>query len=250
MTISWGSLGVMWGRPFVQVVVRPQRYTFEFMERYQTFTLCAFPRQYHQALSLLGTKSGRDGDKIAEAGLTPTSAPASRRPPTQKRSWSSSAAKSTGRIMTRRTSLTRPLPEITRSKITTGFTLAKSWPYKVQTNTTLSQARLAGLCHTRNVSKQVQKEKSNMIKNWFRKAGAIRRFYQDAPIDMQTLRELVDLGRLSPSGSNLQPLKYMPLQRAGEERAHLSTPGLGRVPERMARPRRRRTTLRLHHHPG
>jgi flavin reductase (DIM6/NTAB) family NADH-FMN oxidoreductase RutF len=70
MTISWGSLGVMWNRPFAQVVVRPQRYTFEFMERYDTFTLSAFPRQYHQALSLLGTKSGRDGDKISEAGLT------------------------------------------------------------------------------------------------------------------------------------------------------------------------------------
>ena len=74
MTISWGSLGVMWGHPFVQVVVRPHRYTFEFMERYDTFTLCAFPRQYHRALSLLGTKSGRDGDKIAQSGLTPIAA--------------------------------------------------------------------------------------------------------------------------------------------------------------------------------
>jgi len=53
------------------VVVRPGRYTHEFMERFDTFTLCAFPRAYHKALSLLGTKSGRDGDKIAEARLTP-----------------------------------------------------------------------------------------------------------------------------------------------------------------------------------
>lgn len=71
MTISWGSLGVMWGRPFAQVVVRPIRYTYAFMERYDSFTLCAFPAVYHPALSLLGTKSGRDMDKIAEAGLTP-----------------------------------------------------------------------------------------------------------------------------------------------------------------------------------
>ncbi len=70
MTISWGSLGVMWGRPFIQVVVRPQRYTFQFMERFETFTVCAFPKEYHPALSLLGAKSGREGDKIAEAGLT------------------------------------------------------------------------------------------------------------------------------------------------------------------------------------
>jgi flavin reductase (DIM6/NTAB) family NADH-FMN oxidoreductase RutF len=74
MTISWGSLGVMWNRPFVQVVVRPHRYTYQFMERYPTFTLCAFPKSHHAALSLLGTKSGRDGNKIAEAGLTPTAA--------------------------------------------------------------------------------------------------------------------------------------------------------------------------------
>ncbi len=71
MTISWGSLGVMWGKPFAQVVVRPVRYTYEFMERYDSFTICAFPKKYHQALSLLGAKSGREGNKIAQAGLTP-----------------------------------------------------------------------------------------------------------------------------------------------------------------------------------
>jgi flavin reductase (DIM6/NTAB) family NADH-FMN oxidoreductase RutF len=71
MTVGWGSLGRMWGRPFAQVVVRPIRYTYQFMERYDTFTLCTFPEDYHDALQLLGTKSGRDEDKIAEAGLTP-----------------------------------------------------------------------------------------------------------------------------------------------------------------------------------
>ena len=74
MTVAWGSVGVMWDKPFVQVVVRPVRYTYEFMERYATFTLCAFPEAYRKALNLLGTKSGRDGDKIAEAGLTPIAA--------------------------------------------------------------------------------------------------------------------------------------------------------------------------------
>jgi flavin reductase (DIM6/NTAB) family NADH-FMN oxidoreductase RutF len=71
MTIGWGSFGVMWGIPFVQVVVRPIRYTYEFMERYDTFTVCAFPAKFVQALQILGSRSGRDGDKIAEAGLTP-----------------------------------------------------------------------------------------------------------------------------------------------------------------------------------
>lgn len=74
MTISWGSLGVMWGRPFAQVVVRPVRYTFEFIERFDTFTLCAFPAAYHKALALLGSRSGRDGDKIGASGLTPVAA--------------------------------------------------------------------------------------------------------------------------------------------------------------------------------
>ena len=69
MTVGWGSLGVMWKKPFAQVVVRPTRYTYEFMERFDSFTLCAFPEKYRRALNLLGTKSGRDGDKIAESGL-------------------------------------------------------------------------------------------------------------------------------------------------------------------------------------
>lgn len=71
MTIAWGSFGVMWNKPFVQVVVRPTRYTHRFMEQYDTFTVCAFPGRYRNALQLLGSKSGRDGDKIAEAGLNP-----------------------------------------------------------------------------------------------------------------------------------------------------------------------------------
>jgi flavin reductase (DIM6/NTAB) family NADH-FMN oxidoreductase RutF len=74
MTISWGSLGNIWDRPFIQTVVRPQRYTYQFMEKYPTFTLCAFPKKYRPALALLGAKSGRDGDKLAEAGLTPVPA--------------------------------------------------------------------------------------------------------------------------------------------------------------------------------
>ena len=71
MTVAWGSFGTMWRKPFAQVVVRPTRYTYEFSEHYDTFTLSAFPAAYRDALLLLGSKSGRDGDKIAEAGLTP-----------------------------------------------------------------------------------------------------------------------------------------------------------------------------------
>jgi flavin reductase (DIM6/NTAB) family NADH-FMN oxidoreductase RutF len=71
MTVAWGSLGVMWHKPFAQVVVRPVRYTFGFMERFDSFTLCAFPASARKALQVMGTRSGRDGGKIAASGLTP-----------------------------------------------------------------------------------------------------------------------------------------------------------------------------------
>jgi flavin reductase (DIM6/NTAB) family NADH-FMN oxidoreductase RutF len=71
MTISWGSIGLIWNRPMVQVAVRPTRYTYQFMENHDSFTLCAFSEDYRDALSLLGSKSGRDGNKILESGLTP-----------------------------------------------------------------------------------------------------------------------------------------------------------------------------------
>jgi flavin reductase (DIM6/NTAB) family NADH-FMN oxidoreductase RutF len=74
MTVAWGSIGTLWNKPFVQAVVRPQRHTRKFMDEFDTFTLCAFPPACRAALQLLGTKSGRDGDKIAESGLTPAAA--------------------------------------------------------------------------------------------------------------------------------------------------------------------------------
>lgn len=74
MTIAWGSLGTMWHKPFIQVVVRPTRYTFQFMERYDSFSVCAFPETYRTALSVMGKRSGRDCDKIKEAGLKPVAA--------------------------------------------------------------------------------------------------------------------------------------------------------------------------------
>ncbi len=61
MTASWGSVGFMWGKPVAQCYVRPQRYTYEFMEKSDTYTLTFFPDGYKDALNLCGTKkSGRD----------------------------------------------------------------------------------------------------------------------------------------------------------------------------------------------
>jgi flavin reductase (DIM6/NTAB) family NADH-FMN oxidoreductase RutF len=71
MAVGWGSLGTMWRRPFAQVVVRPGRHTRGFMDGGDSFTLCALPEARRDAVELLGTRSGRDGDKMAAAGLTP-----------------------------------------------------------------------------------------------------------------------------------------------------------------------------------
>ena len=69
MTIGWGQFGVLWGRPVMTVYVAPERYTNEFMENNEYFTVTAFPEDYKKALQYIGTHSGRDGDKLKEAGL-------------------------------------------------------------------------------------------------------------------------------------------------------------------------------------
>ena len=58
-------------KPVVSALVRPERHTYGFMEREDVFTLSFFDEKYRKALSLCGTKSGRDTDKAAETGLTP-----------------------------------------------------------------------------------------------------------------------------------------------------------------------------------
>lgn len=71
MTISWASVGQIWNKLFFQVVVRPSRYTYELLEKSEGFTLSVLPGALKPALNLLGSKSGRDGDKITAAGLHP-----------------------------------------------------------------------------------------------------------------------------------------------------------------------------------
>lgn len=71
MTISWASYGHVWNMMFFQVFVRPTRFTYEFMEQYDTFTLSLFDKSYREALTTLGTLSGREIDKISLASLTP-----------------------------------------------------------------------------------------------------------------------------------------------------------------------------------
>ena len=71
MTVAWGGLGTMWHKPLIMVVVRPTRHTYDFMEKCDSFTVTAFPTDLKEKLTYLGSHSGRDSDKISEAGLTP-----------------------------------------------------------------------------------------------------------------------------------------------------------------------------------
>jgi len=72
MTASWGGFGILWNKPVAFVFIRPQRYTYEFTEKAEGLTLSFFTEDHRDALKLCGRISGRDCDKIAEAGLTPT----------------------------------------------------------------------------------------------------------------------------------------------------------------------------------
>jgi flavin reductase (DIM6/NTAB) family NADH-FMN oxidoreductase RutF len=71
MTASWGGFGILWNRPICFCVIRPQRYTYEFMEQAENFTLSFFGDGYRSALNLCGSRSGRDVNKAEAAGLTP-----------------------------------------------------------------------------------------------------------------------------------------------------------------------------------
>jgi flavin reductase (DIM6/NTAB) family NADH-FMN oxidoreductase RutF len=70
MTIGWGLFGTMWSVPAALVVVRPSRFTYEFMERYDNFTLTSFPKTYKRDIVYLGRHSGRDEDKLSKTQLS------------------------------------------------------------------------------------------------------------------------------------------------------------------------------------
>ena len=71
MTVSWGGVGVIWNKNVVYVFVRDSRYTKEFIDNGDFFSLSFFDSSYRPALSHCGTASGRDENKFEKAGLTP-----------------------------------------------------------------------------------------------------------------------------------------------------------------------------------
>ena len=69
MTASWGGMGVMWGKNAAFIVIRQSRYTKEFIDKNEFFSISFLDETYRQALNYCGAHSGRDEDKIANAGL-------------------------------------------------------------------------------------------------------------------------------------------------------------------------------------
>lgn len=70
MTASWGGLGILWGAPVSYCFIRPHRYTYNFVEKNETYTLSFFDEKYRKALQYCGAHSGRDVDKAEATGLT------------------------------------------------------------------------------------------------------------------------------------------------------------------------------------
>lgn len=71
MTIGWGTLGIQWGKPIFIAFVRESRYTKELLDKNPEFTVNIPYGQYDKTiLSICGTRSGRDMDKIEALGLT------------------------------------------------------------------------------------------------------------------------------------------------------------------------------------
>ena len=79
MTISWGFVGFMWNKPHFITVVRPQRYTKDILDSgADSFTISIpFDGRLKEALSVCGTKSGRDIDKGTVAKFAPAQTVAS-----------------------------------------------------------------------------------------------------------------------------------------------------------------------------
>lgn len=75
LTASWGGIGFLWNRAVTFCFVRPTRYTFEFMEKHDFYTLSFFYPTHHGQLMVCGSESGRNIDKMNIKGLTPVETP-------------------------------------------------------------------------------------------------------------------------------------------------------------------------------
>jgi flavin reductase (DIM6/NTAB) family NADH-FMN oxidoreductase RutF len=71
MTASWGTMGILWNKPIAICFIRPQRYTYNFAEKYDYYTLSFFKEKYRNILQVCGSRSGRNINKVEATGLKP-----------------------------------------------------------------------------------------------------------------------------------------------------------------------------------
>lgn len=76
MTISWGSIGSLWGHgcgmPVVTIYVRPHRFSKALLDENECFTVCFMGKEHKKEAAYLGSHSGKDEDKIKATGLSIT----------------------------------------------------------------------------------------------------------------------------------------------------------------------------------
>jgi flavin reductase (DIM6/NTAB) family NADH-FMN oxidoreductase RutF len=75
MTAAWGSFGILWNKAVVTIYIRPTRYTYEFSEANDFFSICFFGEEHRDILAYCGKHSGRDVDKVKVCGLRPIETP-------------------------------------------------------------------------------------------------------------------------------------------------------------------------------
>ena len=71
MTISWGSMGTLWHKDIITIYIRPDRYTFDFLQNSDMFTISFYDEKYRDILTMFGRCSGRDINKVEKSGFNP-----------------------------------------------------------------------------------------------------------------------------------------------------------------------------------
>lgn len=71
MTIGWGMIGTIWRKKTFIAYVKPCRYTYQFVENNEYFTISFYDKKYSEAMMYLGTKSGKDCDKVKDVNFHP-----------------------------------------------------------------------------------------------------------------------------------------------------------------------------------
>ena len=75
MTATGGGLGIFFKKPTTWCVLRANRYTLEMIQKEQTYTMSYFPNEYKEQILFLGSKSGRDSEKMKKVELTSVQTP-------------------------------------------------------------------------------------------------------------------------------------------------------------------------------